>query len=187
LTERGRQQASELVGRVFGIPFARLFSSPVLRAQETARILGAAMGLVPVVTEALREYDVGVLEGASWSTGSAAYWAAVEEWRQGHWHARIEGGESYEDIGARLVPFIEGLVADYGSSPDNILLVGHGGLYRALPLVLQNLDLAWVLDHGVDYTAVIIAELRAGSLICTEWCGEARGARPQRVSKHGSN
>ena len=61
LTPKGRQQAETLAEKLKGNPFCTMFSSPVLRARETAEILSAALGIPYQVTEALREYDCGIL------------------------------------------------------------------------------------------------------------------------------
>src|SRR5215510_3594254 len=62
LTERGRNQAQALAEKMKDIPITAIFSSPILRARETAEILSQAFDLPYQVTEALREYDCGILE-----------------------------------------------------------------------------------------------------------------------------
>jgi broad specificity phosphatase PhoE len=177
LTERGRSQAADLAGRLRGIPFVRLYCSPVLRAHQTAEILGQVLGLAPEVTEALHEFNVGIYEGRSDAAGWEALPAVMHAWRAGDWGARMEGGESYLDIKARFVPFIDRLVSEYRNLPDaKVLLVSHGGLSRALPLVCRNLDLGWVADQPTDYATPIVAELRPEGLVCIEWCGQALDA-----------
>src|SRR5512135_3574571 len=70
LTEKGRQQAAALAERLKGQPISGSYTSPVLRARQTAAILSAALGLPAETADALREYSVGIFEGrtddASW-------------------------------------------------------------------------------------------------------------------------
>src|SRR3712207_5088470 len=75
LTPRGREQAAALARALRGAAVAKLFSSPLLRAVETAEILSAAIGVPYEVTDALREYDCGILEGRS----DAASWQVYDE------------------------------------------------------------------------------------------------------------
>jgi broad specificity phosphatase PhoE len=52
-----------------------------------------------VVTPAIAEYDVGELEGKSDAASWQRYYAVRQAWfRDKEWTARIEGGESFEDI-----------------------------------------------------------------------------------------
>lgn len=82
----------------------------------------------------------------------------------------MPGGESFLDIQARFVPFLDELVR----MPDQeaILLVGHGGLYHAmLPAVLTNIDHSIVARHPLSPTACVLAEASAEGLTCRMWCG----------------
>ncbi|MBN2548816.1 MAG: histidine phosphatase family protein [Anaerolineales bacterium] len=173
LTRQGRQQAAALVERLRGLSIARIYSSPVLRAIETSVIIANLLDLDYEVTEALREYDVGVLEGrsdeASWLAWKKVFDAVMID---KDYDARIEGGESFNDIRARFLPFVEGLVRQYGDTDQGVLCVSHGGLYwMMLPLILQNVDFELISRRGLDYTACVVAEARPQGLVCVEWNG----------------
>jgi broad specificity phosphatase PhoE len=71
--------------------------------------------------------------------------------------ARIEGGESYNDIKARFMPLIGGLEATYRHTDANLLLISHGGTLRAmLPLLVSKLDNAGVLHRPFSYATPIV-------------------------------
>ncbi|MBC8162326.1 MAG: histidine phosphatase family protein [Roseiflexaceae bacterium] len=55
LTERGEQQAREVITRMEHQQIDRLYSSPMKRALRTAAILGETLALQPVILENLRE------------------------------------------------------------------------------------------------------------------------------------
>lgn len=132
LTEKGREQSRALARSLQGIPLARLFTSPLMRAVQTAEILADALYIPYEVSDALREYDCGILEGRSDEECERLHAAQREAWLKDdqQWEERIEGGESFYDIRDRFVPFIESLSQRYAGSQDNILLVGHGGHLR---------------------------------------------------------
>jgi broad specificity phosphatase PhoE len=173
LTEKGREQAQALAEVLRGVPITHLYSSPLQRAVETAQIVGASKGLGYQITDALREYDCGVLEGQS----DAASWEQHERtWRdwleRGLLDSCPEGGESFYDIRARFVPFIESLIAQHTATDAHILYIGHGGTYRAmLPLVLDNVDNAFAVANTMSNASYVLAEWQGERLICTEWCG----------------
>ena len=186
LTELGREQTEALSKRLELLPLARIYSSPLRRAVETAQILAYRLDLPYETTDALREYDCGVLEGRadpeSWAEHDRVYY----DWaRHGLWESRVEGGESLLDIRARFLPFLEQLLEESAESSQGLLLVGHGGLYRSvLPLVLDNVGFDFAASQPVWNADYVLAEPRDGKLLCVEWCGLAppfgsAGAGPQ--------
>ena len=173
LTEKGRQQAQTLAAELQLAGIAAIYTSPLLRAVQTAEILSEALGVGFEITDALREYDCGSLEGTSGPETWAAFWALREAWYPGRqWERRIEGGESFLDMRARFVPFIEGLLAADGSSNKSLVLIGHGGLYLSmLPLVLANVGHELASHQPFPNTGYVLAENRSQGLVCREWCG----------------
>jgi broad specificity phosphatase PhoE len=169
LTDVGRAQVEDLAGRLAGVPFAGFYCSPVLRARQSADIISARLGIEYVIASAIAEYDVGELEGKSDAASWQRYYAVRDAWfRDKDWTARIAGGESFEDIRARFVPFVEALVAS--PPPGPILLLGHGGTFNCmLPIIVSNVTFDLVVEHGMDYTSVVIVEQRAHGLVCVQW------------------
>ncbi len=177
LTEKGRAQARILAQTLQSTAVTRLYSSPLLRAAQTAEIVAEVLGLNYEITDALREYDCGVWEGRSDDAGWEEYERVLAAWIEGgDWKARMEGGESFDDMRVRFVPFVERLVQQHGDSSIGFGLIGHGGLYRCmLPLVLENIDHDFALKHLIGHTGLVVAEQQAGRLICTAWDGEYLG------------
>lgn len=171
LTDLGQGQAKVLAKRLKDISFSAIYSSPVRRARETAEILSRALRLPYQVTEALREYDCGILEDQSDKASWRLHREIYEDWTLNHNYQRQpDGGECFEDIRERFVPFIEALIHNGVENNDHILCVGHGGLFQLmLPLVLINVDDAFVSSHGIDYTDCVIAEQRREGLVCRQW------------------
>jgi broad specificity phosphatase PhoE len=171
LTDLGRGQAYALAESLKNIPITGVFSSPVLRARQTADILSQSLGQPYQVTEALREYDCGVLEDrfddASWELHRGFY----EDWTLHHNYLRKpDGGESFLEIRDRFLPFIKSLTQNGLHTDHHILFVGHGGLFQLmLPLVLANVDDLFVGSHGINHTDCVIAEQQPVGLVCLQW------------------
>ncbi len=86
---------------------------------------------------------------------------------------RSAGGESFNDISKRFVPFIQNLIQTTQGQSGSFLLVSHGGvLYTMLPLLLENVTHAFAGRRIMTNTSIIIADEEDGKLICREWCGE---------------
>jgi len=174
LTEKGIAQAQALARGLRGIGFSRIYTSPISRAVQTARILAEHFDAPVVQTEALREWSVGIYEGTSDPTGWDAHRRVQQDWFV---HQRLEskmpGGENFLEIQARFVPFIESLVLEFGATDQNLICVSHGGLYLAmLPVILQNVDHAFVVKQGFPYTGCVVAEQQEAGLRGLSWCGQ---------------
>jgi broad specificity phosphatase PhoE len=67
LNANGRRQAAELAEVAAGHAFRALWCSPLVRARETADIVGARIGLEPIEDERLVETDAGAWTDRWWS------------------------------------------------------------------------------------------------------------------------
>ena len=171
LTEKGQQQAAALAQTLSEVPLAAMYVSPVKRARETADILSQALGLPYQVTEALREYDCGVLEDRSDSEAWQQHTDIAEDWslRQ-NYTRKPEGGESYFDIQNRFLPFVRSIANDPAHQDKNVLFVGHGGLLQLmLPELFDNVDHEFVRSNGIGHTHSIVAETTPSGIRCLQW------------------
>ena len=120
LTEKGREEARMLREPLAAWSFARVYTSPLSRAFETCRLAGFADGAH--TTDALLEWDYGEYEGITTNEirESRPDWYL---WRDG-----CPGGETADDVGARLDP----LVADLKAGEGDAVLFAHGHTLRVL-------------------------------------------------------
>ncbi len=128
LTVLGRRQARDLGVRLRGERIARVWTSSLSRAVQTAEIVAAGLGVDVVVREGLREYGVGSLAGTV--PGEQDYFAGIfRRWAEGDDSAQIDGGERITDFVAR-VGAVLGEVAD-AHPGEATLVVSHGGAILA--------------------------------------------------------
>jgi 2,3-bisphosphoglycerate-dependent phosphoglycerate mutase len=183
LTELGRAQAAQLAQALTGLPITKIYSSPLLRAQQTAEIVSAALGLTFELADALREPDCGIAEGrsdeAAWAEHRQAWSAWLDEQRYDY---RIEGGESYHDLYARFMPFIDRLLTEHGGTSDQIFLISHGQLLgMMLPAMLANATEVFAEPRSIPNTGLIVVERYSAGWVCVDWCGITF----QRLSRWG--
>ena len=171
LTEQGQQQAQALAQRMAGLNLCAIYSSPVLRALQTAQTVQQAVDVPLHISDALREYSVGSFEDTNCEENWRIFFERMHEWMEGrNRHLAVGGGESFFDLRDRFVPFIEDLKAKFAHQEGGLLLVGHGGTFRCmLPLVLSNLSFDFVRQARFANTQVVTAELRAGQMIGLSW------------------
>jgi broad specificity phosphatase PhoE len=173
LTEKGAQQARAVARGLSGLLVEQIYSSPVMRAVQTAQILAESLQAPLEVTEALREWSVGIYEGTTDPVGWELHRQVQDDWFiHQQLDSRMPGGESFREIQERFIPFIEGLVRNGGNPNRSIVLVGHGGLYVAmLPTIFRNVDSSFARQHGFSHTSYAVAETRSDGLCCSSWCG----------------
>jgi broad specificity phosphatase PhoE len=130
LNELGRAQAHELAERVAAHepPFASLWSSDLVRARETAEIVGARIGLEPRLDPRLREGHRGRWEGRLFRDVEREEPARFAAWRREPARFRFPGGESLAEQQARVLAAL-GEIEASGELPA--LVVCHGGSIRA--------------------------------------------------------
>ncbi len=173
LTTKGREQALALALKLEKKQISRIFTSPVLRAIETTVIIANRLNVDYEVAEHLREFDCGIAEGRSDPEAWAMWKSLFEAWTERQeCDRRIEGGESFNDIRQRFVPFIDEIIRTYRNTPENIMLVAHGGLFwTMLPVILSNVNYGFMEGHSFDYTTFIETDLKPEGLTCTYWNG----------------
>jgi probable phosphoglycerate mutase len=138
LNETGRAQAAELAAVLADEPLAAVYSSPLHRAFETAQILAAPHGLEPLPVDALREVDVGSWQGLSRTEIEERFPEQFARWLD--YQQGWEDGESYEEMGGRVIAGLRELAARHVG--ERILAVTHGGPVRA----------AYALADGITHT-----------------------------------
>lgn len=129
LTEFGFEQARQIAESMAKIDFVKIFSSPLIRAQQTAEIIGNACGLKPIVKESLREIDVGILDGKCIEEKDKRkiYDEVISKWDKGKNQIGFQDGENLNDIKKRIDNFL----GNIDKTDETILVVGHGLFFMA--------------------------------------------------------
>jgi broad specificity phosphatase PhoE len=120
LTEAGRERALELGSRLAGHTFAAVFSSPLDRAQETARLAG--LGDRFEVREDLLEWDYGDYEGIT----TPEIRERRPDWYL--WRDGVPNGETPDEVSARC----DRLIDEVRGVDGDVALFAHGHVLRAL-------------------------------------------------------
>jgi len=127
LDDVGRAQARELAQRAALCDFATLWSSPLLRALETARIVGEHIGLAPREDARLMETDAGDWTDLSFAEVRAHAPELFDRFVSVDPSFAFPGGESFAEQDVRVAAAI----ADVEQGPLPALVVCHGMVIRA--------------------------------------------------------
>ena len=131
LDDTGRRQAFELAGRVAARepPIASLWASDLSRAHETAEIVGAAIGLRPLLDWRLREGMRGRWEGHLFEEIEAAEPDLYAAWMRAGPTFRFPDGESLREQQQRVGAALRDI---HARGPLPALAVCHGGSIRVM-------------------------------------------------------
>jgi broad specificity phosphatase PhoE len=172
LTEKGCQQARYLAEWLADRQITRVYSSPLRRAEETARILVERVGLADlVILEGLREINVGALDGKRDEESWAIHNSVMRRWFTGEPEFSFEDGESYVTVSARMRQTLEHILSENTqlAAEQSIAVVGHGGIFTfGLSKLCANIDMAQC-RKGLHNTAVVVVEVNKGQLDCLGW------------------
>jgi broad specificity phosphatase PhoE len=162
LNETGHLQARALANDLRNGRHAALYTSPLRRARETAKILGAELALEPSAEPSLMEVDVGSWSGLTRTEVESRFPAGFARWLEyGHgW----DDGETYAELGDRVVA---GLLNIGARHPDtSVVAVTHGGPIRSALAAAERVsfDEARRSIHVIGNCAVVRLALRDGKL-----------------------
>lgn len=145
LTEVGIEQAHRIGKRLFGqVKDERfiMYSSDLIRAKHTAEIISGNLGIKPIYTEALREFNLGEAVGKSkeWAKNNrqCPVWTGTVDWAKNIYDRPFSGAESKADVWNRVSEFLKSILA---SSEENIIIVSHDGTLSVLYAIWLGLDI----------------------------------------------
>lgn len=118
LSRSGRQEAAALMERLRKHDYHTVWSSPLLRAVETASLAG----FIPHIDERLAEFDFGDIEGSRWDELSPADQEGLAVFDS----FVAPGGESVIDFTSRVLSWWDEL------DPGRHLAFCHGGVIRVI-------------------------------------------------------
>jgi broad specificity phosphatase PhoE len=152
LNDVGCRQAAELADRVVDEGIRSLYTSHLIRARETAEIVGERLGLDPLVDPRLAEGDRGDLEGLYWRDVARDDPVLYAAWRAAGEGFRFPGGESLREQSDRVLAALDDVRAQERLPA---LVVCHGGSIRVALCARDGRGLDAFHDFEVPNVAVV--------------------------------
>jgi 2,3-bisphosphoglycerate-dependent phosphoglycerate mutase len=170
LTELGVKEARTAGERLTakGLTFDVAFTSALVRAQETLRLMLEEIGepgLETLRDEALNERDYGDLAGLN-KDDARARWGAeqVHLWRRSY-DVPPPGGESLKDTVARALPYYVKEILPRVMRGERVLVAAHGNSLRALVMVLDGLTPATIPGLELATGIPLVYRLKADTTV----------------------
>lgn len=154
LTEKGVKQAQIVGEELKGIEIEKIYSSPILRARQTAEIISKVVGCKVVVEEKIGERYFGRLNNRKVNSIN---------WKVLFSNGRFGDLETFEEIYSRTSEFLKGrddriivMVSHY--DPIKALLSRELGFYNEFSswgIVIPNASSSIIVNDGNGYRKVI--------------------------------
>lgn len=149
LTDLGIEQYHRLKERLAENRISACYTSDLSRCTMGAEIICGQFGLEPVHRNELRELNIGIWEGLTWSEITERW---PDEWRArlaDLVNYRVPRGENLMDVEQRVMPVIKEIVERH--KEQEVLVVGHGGVNRIILLNAIGAPLAGMFNIEQNY------------------------------------
>lgn len=154
INARGRRQAQDLAQAFATAGFTRIYTSPLIRARETANIIARALRLpAPVPHADLKERNFGDIQGVPKAELAELNPALLREIVRRNPNCEFENGESRDDFADRVLEAL----ADIGDRErgERVLVITHGW---AMDVVARRVK-------GVPRTTILHAKPKNGESV----------------------
>lgn len=149
------------------VAFQHAYASPIKRARVTAqRVIKAAHQRVPLtLLSQLEEFHLGKLEGMAFADAQQQFPEELAAFREHPDQYRTDriGGETFEEVIARMTPAIRRIVAANDDPQANVLIVSHGAALNAEINALLGTPIADLRKRGgLRNTSLTVLETTDG-------------------------
>jgi len=157
LNDTGVSQAYGLAGRLKGMHFDAVVSSPMLRARQTADIVSAALSMPYAVYGQFTERHMGVYEGLTKEEAKKLYPNLWDRQCTAEADDAPDGGETIRQACGRIDEGLNQIRCDYKSK--TVLLICHGFVSRAVHRYCRNLTFEEMAGFTLKNCEVVKYEL----------------------------
>jgi len=125
LNQKGKDQAYALGLALKDEPLTAIYSSPLIRALETAHLMKVFHPSIPLFEEeGLVEMDLGEFEGMEAQRWAVEYPDFLKTWMETPASVKMPGGESLQEVQTRAIGTLERIVKLYPTE-STLLLCSH--------------------------------------------------------------
>ena len=138
LNDNGREQASALAEATRAFQIGAVYSSPLSRSLETARIIAEAHDLDVKIAHGFVDFHYGEWQGLKHQEVKEKFPELYLKWHDSPHMVQIPGGESLDDVRQRSLKELEKIVAEHESRMA--MIVSHRVVNKVLLCAIMGLD-----------------------------------------------
>lgn len=157
LNARGYDQVRSGAEALQDIPLVKIYSSPLSRALESARLVAELHGLPVRTLDWLTELDHGELEGCNKEESDARFPGLHATWSATPEKVKFPGGESLEDVALRCAGGLAGVAkADAGRT---VAMVTHQVVIGVVRCIMEGKPLGEIWEGKLTNGAYLYREI----------------------------
>jgi alpha-ribazole phosphatase len=156
LSPTGISQCQAVAAFLQNIELAGIYASDLTRTRRGAEIIAQGRGLPVQIVPEFRELNFGVWEGLTFQEIMDRYPRELQQRFDDLAHYRIPGGESLQDLQARVIPKLTELRQRHLGQA--FLVVAHAGINRVILSQALNLDLSYIFRFDQAYAGLNIID-----------------------------
>ncbi len=161
LNDAGHAQIKRVASMLSAAPEV-IYCSDLLRARESAAILGKRLAVPVEVRSGLREIGFGQWEGLSWQEIELSFPVESQAWIEKFPVGVIPSGERYDDFRDRVRKEIAFLSAQAESRA--LIAVTHGGFIQTALLDVYSVSSDQAHQLSAEYAATVdLSQLHVGA------------------------
>jgi broad specificity phosphatase PhoE len=131
LTELGQQQAMMAANDLANVHIAKIVSSNLVRARQTADIVASKLGIKNVTVDPrIAEYDMGILTGMPNQTITSLELISAKD------------AEDPNEFKARVLEALQ----EYSKGEESVLIVSHAGVGRVIEAMRRDIEAKFFYD-----------------------------------------
>ena len=164
LNQEGKNQAHALALAVRDEPLTAIYSSPLVRAMETARSVRLFHPSAPLFEEeGLVDMSLGEFDGIEFGYWASQYPDFYKAWQSASASLRMPGGETLQEVQERAIETLDRATKLYPSG-STLLLCSHNFVNRALLCHALGIPLDRYREINQHAGALNILHQREGQL-----------------------
>ncbi len=159
LSVLGLKQAAKLAKRMKTVQLARIISSPLMRARETAELVSAVKNIPVYLDKNIIETNHGVWEGMHKNEVAKLWPHVYKKWQKFPSQVKFPLGEYFLDTQKRVIDWWERL-----DKTEDILIVTHDNIIRILVAKILNRKLNRLWKYHLQPTAITTIEVTSATV-----------------------
>lgn len=166
LNDRGRKQAGEIGSALRGEGIESLLASPLVRARQTAEIIGRVIGVGYAADEAFNNIDLGKWQGVPKADVKRDYPDLWNLWITEPEHLRIPEAETVEEVRHRS---FEGLLRVLDEQQSDFGIVTHRSVIKTLAASMLGVGRPYFWKFYIDNAAYSVFECGPAGFTLLNW------------------
>ena len=155
LNAEGRRMAEEAAAACRDVELDLCYSSPLIRARETAEIVLRGRDIPILTDDRLREMGFGEYEGLENSFSIPDCPVNVIFQAPEKYVRSVGGAETFEELFARTGAFLREVIDPLMEQGKNVLIVGHGAMNLSIISRIRGLPISEFWSVGIENCKLI--------------------------------